>query len=311
MSTPGWSRLPRRSDRRKALTFLADRFIDLRGRRGPATTSAPVDGSHGELGDPAGKSVLDPACRAGRLLAAAAARGAARVLGQDADVDNVTIAAASLGVATANADIRHGTLRDDAFPDAHADVVLSDPPTGGNWGFDELAADMRWEYSTPPRTETELAWVQHALARLRPGGTAILLLPPGVAERTAGRRIRRELVRRGALEAIIALPSGATPPHNMRLHLWVMCRPLDRRTARDVLMVDARVRGMRPRHHQTAMSEYGHGRSIAGRAHRACPPSSRRSDSSVRTSTSPRPATYPVPSRRSPLPRSRPAQAVA
>ncbi|MFD4794046.1 substrate-binding domain-containing protein, partial [Streptomyces anulatus] len=41
----------------------------------------------------------------------------------------------------------------------------------------------RWEYGLPARAEAELAWVQHALAHLREGGTAVLLMPPAAAAR--------------------------------------------------------------------------------------------------------------------------------
>ncbi|GAA1414288.1 class I SAM-dependent DNA methyltransferase [Catellatospora coxensis] len=222
-----------------ALAALVDRFVDIRGRRGSVATSAQVAELIAEVVEPAGKSVLDPACRTGSLLAAAATLGAARLTGQDGDPDNVTIAGARLfHCSDVRVDVRPGTLQEDAFPDAAADVVISDPPGGGNWGYDELAGDLRWEYSLPPRNEGELAWVQHALARLRPGGRAALLLPPGVAERPAGRRVRRELLRRGALRAVITLPAGATAPFNTRLHLWMLRRPDRDDRARDVLLVE-------------------------------------------------------------------------
>lgn len=166
-----------------ALAALADRFAEVRGRRGAVATSAQVADLMCELGQVAGRTVLDPACRGGALAAAAVAHGAAAVSGQDADADHVTITQARLHGAPVPAQVRTGGLRADAYPELRADVVLADPPGGGNWGHDELAEDPRWAYGLPPRGEGELAWAQHALARLRPGGTAVLLLPPGVAQR--------------------------------------------------------------------------------------------------------------------------------
>nr|WP_205860938.1 N-6 DNA methylase [Planosporangium flavigriseum] len=118
------------------------------------------------------------------------------------------------------------SLLADAFPDLRADVVVANFPFGiHDWGHDQLAYDPRWTYGLPPRTEPELAWVQHALAHLSPGGTAVVLMPPAAALRPAGRRIRAELVRRGALRAVIALPAGLMPPTGIGLHIWVLTQP--------------------------------------------------------------------------------------
>ncbi len=131
------------------------------------------------------------------------------------------------------------SLRADAFPDLRADAVLCHPPFNErNWGHDELAYDARWEYGFPARTESELAWVQHALARLRDGGTAVLLMPPAAASRRSGRRIRADLLRRGALRAVIALPAGAAPPYSIPLHLWVLRRPGTAPAQPEVLLAD-------------------------------------------------------------------------
>ncbi|WP_330336851.1 N-6 DNA methylase [Streptomyces sp. NBC_00557] len=183
------------------------------------------------------RTVLDPACGVGTLLVAAGRQwGADRAaglsfLGQDSDAVLVELAKARLAVGgfaerdLSNVSLAVGdTLRADAHPGAQADVVLSNPPSNErDWGHAELATDPRWVYGQPPRTEPELAWVQHAAATLAPGGVAVLVLPPGVAARRAGRRIRAGLLRSGVLRTVIALPPGAAPPYGVGLHLWILC----------------------------------------------------------------------------------------
>jgi hypothetical protein len=221
---------------------LATRFADLRDRRGAGgrSTSAEVAALIVDLAQPRGATVMDPACRTGVLIHAALSRHAARVIAQDADDDLVAISRARLAAIemATRVEVRRGDLVEDAFADVRVDIIVSDPPNVG-WPYEELARDVRWEYSLPPRSEPELAWIQHALARLHPGGHVWMLLPPGVAERPAGRRVRRELLRRGALRAVIALPTGVTAPYNMRRHLWMLRRPDVVDGPQAVLMVDA------------------------------------------------------------------------
>ena len=74
------------------------------------------------------------------------------------------------------------SLRRDVFPGVLADAVLCDPPFHERgWGHEELTADPRWIYGLPPRLEPELAWVQHTLAHLAPGGLAVVLMPAAAA----------------------------------------------------------------------------------------------------------------------------------
>lgn len=66
-----------------------------------------------------------------------------------------------------------------------------------------------------------------------------MLMPPATASRRSGRRIRADLLRRGALKAVIALPAGAAPPYGIPLHLWVLRSPgAEQRPAADLLLVD-------------------------------------------------------------------------
>ncbi|WP_097912917.1 N-6 DNA methylase [Streptomyces sp. b84] len=204
------------------------------------------------------RSVLDPAAGTGALLRAVA--GPAALYAQEADAGLAALTALRLALGAGGTHssppspgaegthssppslaVRTGdTLRSDAFARLATDTVLCHPPFNDrNWGHDELAYDPRWEYGFPARVESELAWVQHALARLRDGGTAVLLMPPAAASRRSGRRIRADLLRRGALRAVIALPAGAAPPYGIPLHLWVLRRPTPGvRPGPDLLLAD-------------------------------------------------------------------------
>ncbi|OIJ63037.1 N-6 DNA methylase [Streptomyces mangrovisoli] len=236
----GVAELAAETGARQTFEFLLGRHLDANPRQFTLTPSE-LARLMAELAGPA-RTVLDPACGTGALLRAVAARPDQELYAQDSAADLAALTALRLalnglaGVRGAVGD----TLRADAFPSLRADAVLCHPPFNErNWGHDELAYDPRWEYGFPARTESELAWVQHALARLREGGTAVLLMPPAAASRRSGRRIRADLLRRGALRAVVALPVGAAPPYNIPLHLWVLRRPGAAPARPEVLLVDS------------------------------------------------------------------------
>ncbi|MFJ9702668.1 N-6 DNA methylase [Streptomyces fradiae] len=225
-----------------AYEFLLGRHLDANPRQftvtppGTAALMAAIAAPPGSAAPPA---VLDPACGTGALLRAVEAPAA--LYAQEADPDLAALVALRLALgARTEVHARAGdALRADAHPRLAADAVVCHPPFNErNWGHDELAYDPRWEYGFPARTESELAWVQHALARLRPGGTAVLLMPPAAASRRSGRRIRADLLRRGALRAVVALPAGAAPPYGIPLHLWVLRKPGATAPSPELLVVD-------------------------------------------------------------------------
>lgn len=232
---------------RTALDVLAERGLEDAPATGVYQTPAPLAALMAELaGDAASqqlRSVLDPACGSGSLLLAAAQAGATELYGQDVvpvQVQRTRLALES--VTGLEPTVYAGdTMSDDAFPGLEVDAVLCNPPySDREWGADELALDPRWQYGVPPRGESELAWVQHALAHVKPGGTAVLLLPPAVASRASGRRIRAELLRSGALRAVIGFAPGAAQPRHVGLQLWVLRRPETVDSVADtMLFVDA------------------------------------------------------------------------
>jgi SAM-dependent methyltransferase len=240
-------RLGRQEGPRETFEFLLQRWLETHVRQ-LSTTPPPLaalmtrialavrlggSGNGGGSGGSAGElTVLDPACGTGHLAAAVAREydgPGVRVLACERDPALAALAAARLGfleeenpgirseIATADA------LRADPYPGTDADIALCNPPFNErDWGYEELATDRRWTHGLPPRTEPELAWVQHLLAHLAPGGAAVVVLPPAVASRRAGRRIRGSLLRTGVLRAVVALPPGSAQPHSVSLQLWVL-----------------------------------------------------------------------------------------
>ncbi|OKJ45221.1 N-6 DNA methylase [Streptomyces sp. CB01580] len=227
-----------------ALGVLADRELEDSATSGTYPTPAPLADLVARLVPRPLSRVLDPACGSGTLLTAAARRGATELYGQDSVPVQARRSAVALMLTApgATVTVRTGdSLRTDAFGGLAVDAVLCNPPYGDrDWGHDELAYDPRWAYGVPARAESELAWVQHALAHLVPGGHAVLILPPATASRASGRRVRMELVRSGALRAVVALPAGAAAPLHVGLQIWVLQRPEPNGPERrSVLFVDA------------------------------------------------------------------------
>ncbi|HEX5542254.1 MAG TPA: N-6 DNA methylase, partial [Micromonospora sp.] len=230
-----------------ALEVLAELDVEETGASGTYRTPAPLTELMADLLTEPGKafpaSVYDPACGTGGLLTAAARWGARELYGQDIVVTNAAQAVVRLGVQAPTAKVRVGagdSLRADAFPSLAADAALCAPPYGDrDWGHEELAYDPRWMFGLPPKGEPELAWVQHCLAHVAEGAPAVVLMSPATAERAAGRRIRAELARSGALRAVVALPAGAAAPLHVGLHLWLLQRPNPQATpAQHILFVD-------------------------------------------------------------------------
>ncbi|MGW7082237.1 N-6 DNA methylase [Streptomyces sp. NPDC054871] len=225
------ARLAAKESAAQVIDQLVERYLDSTRRAGSdqVTSLRLVKAVSHFVGPvPDDSVILDPACGIGTLLLSVGLTEGPVRRGQEIDPAAGELAQVRAELAGSHATaIKTGdSLREDRWPDLRADLVLCDPPAAGpDWGREELLLDARWELGTPSKAEGDLAWLQHCYAHTAPGGRALVVMPASVAYRKAGRRIRAEIVRRGLLTEIVALPPGMVASHAQPVHLWTLHRP--------------------------------------------------------------------------------------
>ena len=165
-------------------------------------------------------TVYDPTCGSGSLLlkVAEAAPTPVSVYGQEKE--EVTSGLARMNMIlhhNPGAVIEQGnTLADPKFLKGDQlktfDYVVANPPFSDKRWSNGLNGDpyQRFEgFGTPPDKQGDYAYLLHIIRSLKPTGRGACILPHGVLFRgNAEAEIRRSLVRRGLIQAIIGLPAN-------------------------------------------------------------------------------------------------------
>lgn len=171
-------------------------------------------------------TVYDPTCGSGSLLlkVAEAAPTPVTVYGQEKEE-------ATSGLARMNMILHHNpgavieqgnTLADPKFLDAIGgvsqlktfDYVVANPPFSDKRWSTGLSTEKdpfkRFDgFGVPPTKQGDYAYLLHIIRSLKSNGRAACILPHGVLFRgNAEAEIRRSLVRRGLIQAIIGLPAN-------------------------------------------------------------------------------------------------------
>ncbi|MCA9131320.1 MAG: N-6 DNA methylase, partial [Planctomycetales bacterium] len=90
------------------------------------------------------------------------------------------------------------------------DLVLANPPIG----FKINREAWRFQHFAIATSDSTGLFIQHAMSQLKLQGRAVIAVPEGFLFRGgAVRELRRHLVERGQVEAVIGLPSGSFAPY--------------------------------------------------------------------------------------------------
>ena len=94
--------------------------------------------------------------------------------------------------------------------DSQFDIVLANPPFTGNIDKGDINEGLKI-----PTTKTELLFVERIFNMLKMGGTAAVIVPSGVIQNSgkAFEAVRKLLIEKAELKAVIAVPSGAFKPY--------------------------------------------------------------------------------------------------
>ena len=165
-------------------------------------------------------TVYDPTCGSGSLLLKVAEAAPTKVSVYGQEKEEVTSGLARMNMIlhdNPGAVIEQGnTLADPKFLEGGQlktfDYVVANPPFSDKRWSNGLVGDeyKRFDgFGTPPDKQGDYAYLLHIVRSLKSTGRAACILPHGVLFRgNAEAEIRKSLVRRGLIQAIIGLPAN-------------------------------------------------------------------------------------------------------
>ncbi|WP_300337377.1 class I SAM-dependent DNA methyltransferase, partial [Accumulibacter sp.] len=214
-------------------------------------------------------TICDPACGTGGMLAegqnwirAHNEQATVRVFGQDYNPRSYAVAASDLLI-KGHKDgqvVLGNTLTDDPFPDSRFDYLLANPPFGVDWKAEKKIID-RWPnfrgYSgkLPRINDGALLFLLYMMSKFqdyapgdrnRPGSrTAIVFNGSPLFTGGAGSgesEIRRWIIERDQLEAIVALPEQMFYNTGIGTFIWVVTNRKATHRKGKIQLIDARER---------------------------------------------------------------------
>ncbi|MBQ8241701.1 MAG: N-6 DNA methylase [Bacteroides sp.] len=117
------------------------------------------------------------------------------------------------------------TFTHDLHKGIYFDYIMANPPFNlKGWYDPNLKDDARWaDYTTPPESNANYAWILHMLSHLRANkGVAGFLLANGALGDSDTVEIRKKLIRNDKVEAIIILPRELFITTDISVTLWIL-----------------------------------------------------------------------------------------
>lgn len=238
-----------------AYEYLMRHFATQSGKsKGQFYTPAEVSRVMAQLlqipaGTPKSATVYDPTCGSGSLLikVADAAPNGLTIYGQEND--NATWALARMNMILHGNEtheiVQGNTLADPKFREGDKltafDYLVANPPFSVKTWKNGFEKDYgRFDgFATPPDKNGDYAFLLHMVKSLKSTGRGAVILPHGVLFRgNAEAQIRKELIKRGYIKAVIGLPANLFYGTGIPACIIVLDKK-DAASRNGILMIDA------------------------------------------------------------------------
>lgn len=186
--------------------------------------------------EPFDGTLYDPCCGSGGMFIQSAELVKAKrgdisrinIYGQEKDAATYRLAKMNLALRGISHNL--GGTNDSSFThDLHKGLyfnyIMANPPFNlKGWYDDNLQNDSRWaDYTTPPESNANYAWILHMLSHLKPlDGVAGFLLSNGALGDSDTLEIRKKLIQNDKVEAIIILPRDLFITTDISVTLWIL-----------------------------------------------------------------------------------------
>jgi len=217
--------------------YFLEKFARAQGKRGGEFyTPASVVRVLVDLLEPTSGRVYDPCCGSGgmfvqaeKFLEAHDREGSdISVFGQEFNENTWRMAKMNLAIhgLTGNLGSRWGdTFARDLHADIQADYVMANPPFNvKDWTRRE--DDPRWRFGVPPANNANYAWIQHVISKLKPGGSAGVVMANGSMSSNSGGEgaIRAEIVEADLVSCMVALPTQLFRSTGIPVCVWFFAK---------------------------------------------------------------------------------------
>lgn len=240
--------------------YFLGQFADAEGKKGGQFyTPASIVKLLVEMLEPYSGRIYDGCCGSGGMFVQSEkfleAHGGRiddiAVYGQESNPTTYKLCKMNLAIRGIDAKIELGdTFHNDKHKDLKVDFILANPPFNiSDWGGESLRDNVLWPYGVPPVGNANYAWLQLFVNKLKPGGTAGIVLANGSMTSNSGgeSEIRKNLIQADLVDCMVALPSQLFFNTQIPACLWFLSR--DRSNAKhrkrnnEILFIDARNMG--------------------------------------------------------------------
>ena len=253
--------------------YFLSKFAIAEGKgKGEFYTPKSIVNLIAELIQPYEGKIYDPCCGSGGMFVQSLKfvdahhgnRKNVSVYGQEYTKTTYKLAKMNLAIRGISANLGEheaDTFHNDQHKDLKADFIMANPPFNQSaWREDnQLTDDPRWAgYDVPPTSNANYGWILNMVSKLSTNGVAGFILANGaLSSDGTEKEIRKKMLERGLIEAIIILPAKMFYSTDISVSLWILNANKKARTItrageevhlrdreKEVLFVDLRRRGV-------------------------------------------------------------------